>query len=114
MKRFGWLIVWLVQAAAVFALGCVLALSLWLNHALYSACMWALMPLVGFISAYLATVKGLLNYAAWIAPPVAMTLSHMVVWYYPPATAAILLCAFVSLVGAAAGEVKLQFGKKNK
>ena len=114
MKRFGWLLVWLVQIAAVFVLGCILALSLWLNHALYGVCMWGLMPLIGLASAYIATVKGLLNYAAWIAPPAAMAFSHMIVWYYPPATGAILVCAFVSLIGAAAGEVKLQFEKKQK
>ena len=114
MKRFGWLIVWLVQFAAVLALGCILALSLWVNHVLYSVCMWGLMPLIGLVSAYLATVKGLLNYAAWIAPPAAMALSHTIIWFYPPAAGPVLLCAFVSLIGAAAGEVKIQFEKKNK
>lgn len=112
MKRFRWLIILLLQFAAVFALGCAAALSLWLNHLLYGVCMWGLMPLIGFISAYIATRKGLLNYAAWIAPPAATVFSHMIIWFYLPAVGPILLCAFVSLVGAAAGEVKTQFERK--
>ena len=114
MKRFGWLIVWLIQFAAVFALGCILALSRWADDVLYGVCMWGLTPIIGLVSAYLATVKGLLNYAAWIAPPAAMALSHMIIWYYLPAAGPVLLCAFISLVGAAAGEVRKQSDKKNK
>lgn len=114
MKRFRWLIVWLLQFAAAFVVSGLLSLSLWLGHAAYGVCMWALLPVAGCISAYLATVNGLLNYAAWIAPPVAMALSHMAVWYYPPEAGPVLLCAFVSLVGAAAGEVVLRTNEKDK
>ena len=105
MKRFGWLLVWLVQFAAVFALGCVLALSLWLNHALYGVCMWAVMPLIGLASAYLATVKGLLNYAAWIVPPAMQFLGYFICWPYFIKPGPVFLCGFISLIGAAAGEV---------
>ena len=67
-----------------------------------------LMPLLGGVSAYWATKKGLLNYAAWIAPPLCQALGHMAVWFYPPSPGPVLVCVFVSIVGAAAGEVRLR------
>ena len=108
MRRFRWLFVWLIQIAAMAVLGALAALSLWASRALYGICIWGLMPLAGCVSAYIATKKGLLNYAAWIAPPVCLALAHLGVWTYLPGAGPVLLCAFISLVGAAAGEVRLR------
>lgn len=114
MKRHRWLLVWLIQIAAMLAAGCLAALALWLNRTLYGACMWGVMPLLGLASACMATRRGLLNYAAWLAPPIGQALGHLIVWYYLPDAGPVLLCAFVSLVGAAAGEVLRRAPKKDK
>ena len=87
MKRWKWPLVWLAQWASMFAAGLLIAASDLLGAAVYAAASWIGMPLLGAVSAYRATRRGLLNYAAWIAPPV---------------------CALISLVGAAAGEVMNQ------
>ena len=108
LKRLRWLWVWLVQIAACLLLGGALSWTLWLGRVLYAVCMWGLMPLLGGVSAYWATKKGLLNYAAWIAPPLCQALGHMAVWFYPPSPGPVLVCVFVSIVGAAAGEVRLR------
>ena len=108
MNRFRWLIVWAVQLGAMFAASALLSASLWLSHALYAVCMWGLLPVLGLLASYRATVKGLLNYAAWIAPPLCLALGHMAVWFYPPAVGPVLVSAFLALVGAAAGEVRLR------
>ena len=110
MKCFRWLWVWLIQIVAMLALSALLSASLWLGRGLYNVSLWALLPLLGAVSAYLATVNGLLNYAAWIAPPLCAVLGHLLVWFFLPGIGPVLLCAFISLIGAAAGEVRLQNG----
>ena len=70
--------------------------------------LWVAVPLAGGFTAYRAVLGGLLNYAAWIAPPVLLYVVHIALWGYVPPVSAALLCAFISLVGAAAGEVTRQ------
>lgn len=113
MKKWNWATAWLVQALTMLAAGAVTAGTDLLHPALFAVLSWAGMPVLGLISACRATRRGLLNYAAWIAPPVCMWLSHFLIWKYSPAPGPVLLCAFVSLVGAAAGEVLNQQKKKN-
>ena len=74
--------------------------------------MWGLSPILGFLSGLIATRKGLLNYAAWIAPPVMLFVGYVLVWGYAPSAGPVFLCGFVSLVGAATGEVLNQRQKK--
>lgn len=105
MNRWKWAIAWLVQIAVMMAAGAVTALADMLHPVLFALLSWAAMPLLGMFTACRATRRGLLNYAAWIAPPVCMWLSHYLIWQYSPAPGPALLCAFLSLVGAAAGEV---------
>jgi len=100
-----WPLIWLIQMAGMLAVSVMIALSYYVSSALHGLLFWGGLSVAGFIAACLATVKGLLNYAAWIMPPVMGALGHYLVWDYLPGAGPILLCAFVSLVGAATGEV---------
>ena len=111
--KVGWLIAWLVQIAAMLAVCLAASLTLSIHPGLNAAALWLLVPCAGGFTAFRAVKGGLLNYAAWIAPPICLYAVHRAVWGYAPPTGAALLCAFVSLVGAAAGEVwNLQNRKK--
>lgn len=105
MKKWKWPLAWLVQILEMLAAGALTALLDMLHPVLFGIASWAVMPLLGMLSACRATRRGLLNYAAWIAPPACMWLSHYLIWSYSPQPGPALLCAFLSLVGAAAGEV---------
>ena len=107
-----WLWIWLVQIAAMALLSLAASLSFFLSGALYGICMWLLLPLAGAASSYLATVKGLLNYAAWLAPAIVLVAVHALLYGYAPHLGQVFLLAFVSLVGAAAGEVVKRSSKK--
>mgnify|MGYP007055669469 CR=1 FL=1 len=85
--------------------GVLIALTEWLGGTLHDWVAWIGMPLIGLFSACRTTRRGLLNYAAWLAPPAGMALGHLLVWSYMPDPGPVLLCALISLVGAAAGEV---------
>lgn len=108
MKKWKWPVVWLVQFAEMLAIGALAALSAMLGALVHGVVSWGAMPVLGMISGYRATRRGLLNYAAWIAPPVCMTLANWAVWQYMPSAGPVLACALTSLVGAAAGEVMNQ------
>ena len=110
--RLHWLWVWLIQIASSLLFALPISLSLWLGGAVHALCMWGLSPILGFLSGLIATRKGLLNYAAWIAPPVMLFVGYEIAWGYPPAPGPVFLCGFISLVGAAAGEVLNQRQKK--
>lgn len=103
--RRGWLIAWAIQAAEMLAACALASLSLELHPALYGLALWLLVPLLGALTACRAVLRGLLNYAAWIAPPLCLLAAHTLIWGYVPPAGAMLLCAFISLIGAAAGEV---------
>ena len=105
ISKVRWLWILLIQIISMLALGALVSLSIIPGKIFHGICLWGVMPVCGFISACLATKKGLLNYAAWIAPPVMEVLSNLLVWGYSPAVGPVFLCAFISLVGAATGEV---------
>ena len=105
MKKWKWLAAWLVQTVEMLAVGAVVALTDMLPPVIYGIMTWVAAPLLGMLTACRATRRGLLNYAAWIAPPVCMWLTYYLIWNYSPQPGPTLLCAFMSLVGAAAGEV---------
>ena len=108
VKRWKWPLVWLVQIVLMALAGVLIALVHSFGAGIYGVAAWSGMPLLGAASGYRATRRGLLNYAAWIAPPVCMALSHWLLWSYPPDPGPVLLCALFSLMGAAAGEVMNQ------
>ena len=105
MKKWKWPAAWLVQIVEMLALGAIVALTDLLPPVISGIAAWALMPVLGLISACRTTRRGLLNYAAWIAPPVCMWLTYKLIWGYAHQPGPVALCAFLSLVGAAAGEV---------
>jgi len=104
--RLKWLWILLVQIISMIAFSALISLSVWLGGFVHGFCLWVLMPIGGLASAYLATHRGLLNYAAWIVPPAAQVISNLLLWGYSPSVGPVFLCAFISLVGAAAGEVR--------
>jgi len=111
MKKCWWK-AWLVQFIAMLA-ACLLAeLCYYVSGFLRDVFTWALIPLLGAFTAYKSVLRGLNNYAAWIAPPVCMVAASLILWGYVPHAGPALLCAFISLVGAAAGEVKSQENDK--
>lgn len=83
------------------------------GRAVYGILIWAIVPLMGAVSAYRATRRGLNNYLAWLAPPICTVAVHALVWVYLPEPGPALLCALVSLIGAAAGEVANREAKSN-
>lgn len=105
MKRWKWPVVWLVQMVLMLLAGAAFAPTEMLGAMGSGLVQWVVLPLLGAVSAYRATRRGLLNYVAWLAPPVCMAAGYCLVWSYLPEPGPVLLCAFVSLVGAAAGEV---------
>ncbi|MBQ8088875.1 MAG: hypothetical protein IJ234_10740 [Clostridia bacterium] len=113
MKRWKWSLAWLVQLVEMFVAGALLALLHPLGNPLYAVCAWGALPMFGLYSAYRATMRGLLNYAAWLAPPIAMAATHWLIWTYPPSPAPVFFCAFTAIIGAAAGEVRKQQRRKH-
>ena len=112
-RKFRWPVIWLLQCIAMLLCAALTAMSLWLGGTFHGIMSWLFMPIAGFISAMAATRAGLLNYAAWIAPPVMMFAGHWIFWAYSPKVGPVALCAFISLVGAATGEVLKQQTKEN-
>ena len=104
--RLKWLWVLLIQIIGTLAFSALISLSVWLGGFGHGICLWAVMPIGGFISAYMATRRGLLNYVSWIIPPAAQVFANLLLWGYSPSVGPVFLCAFISLVGAAAGEVR--------
>ena len=110
-RRIPWPLIWLIQAAAMLALGTLAALSTLLGGLAHGAFLWVLMPLGGMAAGCLATRKGLNNYLAWMAPPLMEIAGSLLIWGYSPSAGPVSLCGFLSLVGAAAGEVYKRQGR---
>ena len=112
--RLRWLRAWALQIAAMLAAGLMAAISAGAGRLVYGALLWIALPLAGALTAWAAVRGGLWNYAAWIAPPACMYAAHYALWRFAPPAGPALLCAFVSLVGAAAGEVTVQRTRKKR
>lgn len=110
--RLRWLWILLVQMVSMLALGALISLSIIPGKLFHGICLWGVMPVCGFISACLATRKGLNNYAAWIAPAMMEVFGNLLVWGYSPTMGPVFWCAFISLVGAATGEVLKRQNKR--
>ena len=100
-----WLWILLIQMVSMLLLSLALEQSYYLSIVLHGICTWVLFPLAGMFSACFATRKGLLNYAAWIVPPAMQFLGYCICWPYFLKPGPVFLCGFISLIGAAAGEV---------
>ncbi len=106
-KRF-WLKALIIQVLCALGAGFLASLAAGLSPVVSALALWLFMPLAGALTAFQAVRRGLLNYAAWIPPMACLYLSHYLLWHYAPPAGPALLCAFISLVGAAAGEVYVQ------
>lgn len=95
----------LLQILCAFAAGFITALCMGLHPIAAAMALWLFMPCAGAFTAFRAVLRGLLNYAAWLAPPVCLYAAYCALWGYAPPAGAALLTAFFALVGAAAGEV---------
>ena len=107
-----WLWILLIQFISMLLLSLALEQTYYLNITLHSVCTWVVYPVAGLFSACLATRKGLLNYAAWLVPPAMQFLGYYICWPYSIKPGPVFLCAFISLIGAAAGEVLKRRDKK--
>ena len=67
---------------------------------------WGILPLVGAYTAFKITRKGNNPYISWILPPVMASFGGLIASMgYTPDAAGVFVCAFISIVGAAAGDV---------
>lgn len=109
-KRGHWALILAAQTAIMLAASALLqagSLSLPTQAAAlaYACVMWGVLPVLGGISSYLATRRGLNNYAAWIMPCICQAAAHYLLTGMPPESAGmVFLTAALSLVCAAAGE----------
>lgn len=94
----------------------VLSLTLYLLRAagtVFDVFIWALIPLLGAVTAYLCVLGGINPYLAWIMPPVGQTIACLIASAgYLPFGGQMLLTAFVSLIGAAAGDTMEHIRKR--
>ena len=104
-----WKLLWPVQALAMLMIA---LLSTFLPLLFPAAALplrivflWILPAAVGAWTACLLTISGLNSYAAWIAPPIIHSIVPLIALGFLPSPFSMLLCAFVSLIGAATGEV---------
>ena len=100
-----WLWAWLAQIAIALAASMLASLARPLGSFPYGLMMWGLVPLAGMLTACGCVRRGLNNYLAWLAPAPCLYAAHYALWRFSPSAGAALLTAFLSLVGAAAGDV---------
>ena len=102
----------LLQGLSCFALG----LAAYLLRPLafvHTVLLWVTVPLCGFGTSFHAVRKGVNPYLAWLLPPLMLTLSSVIVTLgYLPGGGIMLLTAFLSLIGSAAGETYLNRKRK--
>ncbi len=75
---------------------------------------WILPPLAALLSAFFAVKLKVNPYLAWLPPPLALTLAGFIASMgIAPEGGLMLLCAFIGVTGAAAGDVynKRKVGK---
>ena len=113
MKIIKALLLLLAQLIGMAVLCYILCNTLWLSRTAYNICMWGVWPVLGLVSAYMVTVRGVNNFAAWIMPPAAGLMAHYLAFFYLPDSAGpFFICAVTSIVGAAAGDVTKKLRSK--
>ena len=105
VKKRRWVLAWIMQIVVMAVVCALAALSEGAQMPVRILMLWLVTPLTGGITAFIAVRRGLLNYVAWIAPPVVHYIVYLMLWGYVPPVSSALLCALISLIGAAAGEV---------
>ena len=109
-----WIWAWALQIAEMAAVCLLAALAGGAGGPLRGALLWGVVPLAGLLTACRAVGRGLNNYLAWIAPAPCLFAANYLIWGYSPPAGPALLTAFMSLVGAAAGEVLRQRNGEDK
>lgn len=80
---------------------------------LYGILVWAIIPLCGGTTAFICVRKGVNPYVSWIMPPIAELIAFaLITMGYAPQGGMTLLTAFVSLIGAAAGDTYTKIQRK--
>jgi len=111
-QKSKWWLWWILQFISTLILSVLAAYCYYLGSVIHNILIWGLLPLFGAFTACLCTVRGLWNYAAWIVPPVTALLGNSIVFGFPLTPGPVFMCAFISLIGAATGEVLKRSGKK--
>lgn len=101
-----------------FAIMAVLSLAAYLFKPipwLHGVLKWAVIPLTGAASAFLLVRKGLNAYISWFMPPFALAAAGIAITMgLLPDGGALVLCAFLSIVGAATGETCNKYAEKGR
>ena len=100
-----WIWAWALQIMEMLSVGLLAALAQGYGALLSGAALWVLVPLAGIVTTFQAVRRGLNNYLAWIAPAPCLYIAFRLMWGFAAPAGPALLTAFLSLVGAAAGEV---------
>lgn len=110
LKKGKWYWALLLQGLSFFTVSviCIFLPFLFENGApvIEKASQFVALPVIGGVSAYVSTRKGLNNYVAIVAPPILMPVAYQLLTGAAPYYfGGVFLCALVSIIGAAAGEV---------
>ena len=82
---------------------------------IYSILIYALIPLFSAFSAGFLVTNGINPYASWILPPIAMTAASFLSSFgMGQSPLPMMIASFVSLIGAAAGDVTVKTRKKGR
>lgn len=83
--------------------------------AVFGILIYVIVPILSSVSSYMLVTKGFNPYLAWLLPPVAMTISSFLsTMGIGQSPLPIMITAFVSLIGSAAGDVKVKMRKKDR
>jgi len=106
-----YLIPLLVQSIGTSLLSCLIPLGAILLPGLsffVGIGYWGFLPIFGFCTSLWLTLRGVNCYLAWLLPPICMGGVPWLLIGYPPPIGSAFLCAIISLVGAASGDVLLK------
>ena len=79
----------------------------------YDTVMWALVPVLGFFSAWGAVRIGLFYGLAWIAPPLCQVLAHwLIVGVLPASPGMPMVCLLLAALGGSVGEEQMRRKRK--
>ena len=83
--------------------------------AVFGILIYVIVPILSSVSSYMLVTKGIDPYLAWLLPPVAMTISSFLsTMGIGQSPLPIMITALVSLIGSAAGDVKVKMRKKDR
>ena len=102
------------QFIIIFILSALIAL-LRAAGGIYEVLVWTVIPLAGAVTAFFCVRQNVNPYLCWFLPPAAQTLAVLLVTMgYLPQGGQMVLTAFVSLVGSAAGDTANKQQRKKR